>query len=82
MIAAPHKAVWFVGQRAGCKMPESDLAGLDSLTCVGIQCDDKRVRCRARPYRFRRFNPTDVVGVVVVVMMLRHTPWRLTTAST
>lgn len=68
---------------AGCKMPESDLAGLDSLTCVWesnattSECD-----VVARPYRFRRFNPTDVVGVVVVVMLLRHTPWRLTTAST
>lgn len=50
---------------AGCKMPESDLAGLDSLTCVWesnattSECD-----VVARPYRFRRFNPTDVVGVV------------------
>ena len=38
-------------------MPEFDLAGLDSLTCVGIQCEDKRVRCRAWPYRFRSFQP-------------------------
>lgn len=69
---------------AGCKMPESDLAGLDSLTCV---CGNPMRRQASAmslrgPIAFAGSTRPMSSASFVVVMLLRHTPWRLTTAST